>query len=278
MNVLVASGKGGTGKTTVACNIAHYLCKQGENLKLFDADVEEPNLHLFIKGEKLAEKPVNILIPQVIQDKCTHCGKCAEVCRYNAIAVLKSGVLVFPELCHSCGACVFICPEHCIIENNKTIGKITYYRVAKGLELISGELNISEPMPTPVIKKLLKHTTHDGINIIDAAPGTGCSFTASVYFSDIILLVTENSPFGLYDLSLAYIVVKQLNKQCYICINKYLDVYDGIDKFAEKNNITVLSRIPEERRFAETYSKGELLIETYPEFEKYIKPIAEIIR
>ena len=222
MIISVASGKGGTGKTTIAVNLALVLAKDKKrNVQYLDCDVEEPNAHLFLKPTISKVKSVNIAIPKIDDAKCNHCGKCAEVCVYNAIAMIKNKVLVFPGLCHGCGACMLLCPEKAISEEGKEIGILEEGK-AESIHFVHGRLNIGEPMAPPIIREIKKKikNENDKIALIDAPPGTSCPVIQAVKESDYTLLVTEPTPFGLHDLILAVEVSKKLKIPHGVVLNK----------------------------------------------------------
>jgi len=265
MIISVASGKGGTGKTTVATNLALSL---GE-AQFFDCDVEEPNANIFIKAEIKDSKKVTVTIPEIDKTKCNYCGKCSEFCAYNALAVVKSNVLVFPELCHSCGGCELICPKNAINWCERVIGKVEHGH-ANGIDFYHGLLNVGEMQAIPVIKALKKKVDKKRTVIIDVPPGTSCPVIESIGGSDYCILVTEPTPFGLHDLKLAIEVVRHLNIPFGVIINR-----DGIgDKkvevYCQNENIPILLKIPEGRKIAHLYSKGIALVsESYEWHEMF---------
>jgi len=263
MIISVASGKGGTGKTTVATNLAWSLSK----VQILDCDVEEPNAHIFIKPDIKAQESVFIPVPEIDQSRCTHCGKCQQVCVYNAIAVLKNKTMVFEELCHGCGSCSYFCPAGAIKEKNKEVGVVEQGE-RNGLEFIHGRLNIGQAMAPPVIRAVKRHIQPDKISIIDAPPGTSCPVIASIQDSDFCLLVTEPTPFGLNDLKLAVDVVRKLALPFGIVINRSDLGDDKTDEYCVKENIPVLMRIPFDRIIAESYSRGEMIVERYLLYKK----------
>lgn len=267
MIISIASGKGGTGKTTIATNLAFSL---GENVQLLDCDVEEPNSHLFLNPEIKEEIPVIAPIPLIDEDKCTYCKKCMEICRFGAIAIVGETVLTFPELCHSCGGCIAVCPEKAVSEMDRELGKIE-----KGsldlIDFVSGRLKVGEVMAPPIIKNVRTYEKKDFINIVDAPPGTSCPVIASMKGADFILLVTEPTPFGLNDLKLAVEVAKVLDIPHGLVINRAGIGNDDVKKYAEKENLPILMEIPFDRKIAETYSKGELVVRAMPEWkEKFL--------
>ena len=266
MIISVASGKGGTGKTTVAVNLALSL-ENLHSLQFLDCDVEEPNAHFFLKPHILQSKPVFLPIPEIVEEKCTYCGKCAEVCVYNAIAVLKEDVLVFPELCHGCGGCSLLCPEQAINEKGQRIG-IIEIGTANNIHFIQGKLDIGQAMSPPLIRAVKKHIDSKDIVIIDVPPGTSCPVVEAVKGSDFCLLVTEPTPFGLNDLCLAVETLKKLNIPFGVIINR-ADVGDKkVHNYCEKENIPILMTIPMDRDIAVAYSKGKTVVETQPAYKQ----------
>jgi MinD superfamily P-loop ATPase len=261
MVISVASGKGGTGKTTVAMNLALVR----ENVQLMDCDVEEPNLHLFLPFEEKRKIPVHIPVPQIDEKICTHCGKCAEVCQFNALAVIQDQVLVFPELCHGCGGCTLICPVRAIQESPREVGWVREGSL-NGLSFVDGILNVGEPMPTPVIRKEKELLDPARNVIVDCSPGTSCPVIEGVRGSDFCLLVTENSPFGLNDLELAVEMARALRIPVGVVINR-ADLGDSrLKKYCQEENIPVLAEIPHDRKIAEVYSRGGIIVEELPEY------------
>ena len=262
MIISVASGKGGTGKTTIAVNLALYLAQNGtESIQFLDCDVEEPNAYIFLKPEIQKRQKVCILVPEVDKTKCNFCGKCAQVCAYNAIAVLKDKVLVFPQLCHGCGGCALFCPEGAITEKEREIGLLEQGKTRQ-IDFIQGKLNISEPMATPIIREVKKKIDANAISIIDVAPGTSCPVIEAVNQSDFCLLVTEPTPFGLNDLKLAVEVLRKLKVKFGVIINRAGIGDDKVKKYCEDEKIEVLAEIPYDRNVAVLYSHGiSILIE-----------------
>jgi MinD superfamily P-loop ATPase len=263
MIISVASGKGGTGKTTIATSLALSL----EEVRFADCDVEEPNAHIFLKPEIKERIAAGIPVPEVDLSKCTFCGKCAEVCEFNAIVVIKKKVLFFPELCHGCGGCSYICPEKAINEVDRTIGVIEK-GVSGQIEFIHGILNVGEPMAPPLIREVKSHINGSTNAIIDASPGTSCPVVEAVNGSDFCLLVTEPTPFGLNDLKLAVEMLRKLGIPFGAVINCADIGDDEVEKYCKEEDIPILMTIPWDRRIAESYSKGIPLIEARPEFEK----------
>jgi MinD superfamily P-loop ATPase len=264
MRIAIASGKGGTGKTTVAVNLACVLADNGQTVQYLDCDVEEPNGHIFLKPEITATEPVGIPVPVVDEKKCTGCRKCAEVCQYHAIAVLKKP-LVFAELCHGCGGCALVCPERAIREENRTIGVVETGR-ANGVAFAQGRLNVGEPMAPPLIRAVKKKAIAEGVAIMDAPPGTSCPVVATVRDADYVLLVTEPTPFGLNDLRLAVEMIRQLGVPHGVVINRADSGDRRVRDFCMAETIPILLEIPDDRRVAEAYSRGHMAVRVLPEW------------
>ena len=275
MIISVASGKGGTGKTLVATSLALSLI-DNYKVQLLDCDVEEPNANILLHLAMNQSQPVYIPIPKVDEAKCTYCGKCAEVCAYNAIAVLKGKVLVFPELCHGCGSCSYLCPESAITEEGREVG-IVERGDSGNLELIHGRLAIGEAMAPPVIREVKKYIDPANIVIIDVPPGTSCPVVEAVKGSGFCLLVTEPTPFGLNDLSLAVEVVRKLGMPCGVVINRVGIGGEEVEKYCHREEIPVLLRIPLDRNIAMLYSKGIPLVEGVPRWrEEFLRLFQDI--
>jgi len=277
MIISVASGKGGTGKTTVATNLAMSI---GPNVQLLDCDVEEPNSHLFIHPVFEYKETINTPVPEVDESKCTLCGKCGEICQFKAIVVIGNTVLPFEELCHSCGGCMRVCPESAIKEKDRVLGNIQKGR-RNDLEFIHGILRIGEAMSPPLIRKVRSFSREGGVTIIDAPPGTSCPVIASMKGADFVLLVTEPTPFGLHDLKLAVGAVKILGIQCGLVINRSDMGDDRVKIYAKQESLPIMMEIPFDRAIAEAYSRGELIVERMPEwrgrFIELYRRIEEIV-
>ena len=267
MIVAIASGKGGTGKTTVAVNLANTA--KGK-IQLLDCDVEEPNADLFIDFDKTYQEEVYVTIPEVDYDLCTSCGRCSDFCRFNALKMLAGKLMVFEDMCQSCGGCFYICPVKALKESKKKIG-IKQTAENKNISLIKGLLDIGSPLVPPLIRAVKEQVSPKCTVIIDSPPGTSCPMITAVEGADAVILVTEPTPFGLNDLKLAVETIKTLNIPIGVVINKYSTVFSGIDEFCHDNDINVLARIPENRLAAEASSRGELISETLPEYKDYFK-------
>jgi len=268
MVIAVASGKGGTGKTTIAVGLALSL----ENVQFLDCDVEEPNAHIFLKPEITHTEWVNIPVPKVNEDRCTYCGKCAEICVYNAIAVIKERVLLFSELCHGCGGCSLLCPEDAIEEVGRPIGVLEKGK-AGHICFTHGKLNLGEALAVPLVRAVKRasletHPNNNQVTIIDVPPGTSCPVIESVKGSDFCLLATEPTPFGLNDLVLAVETLRKLKIPFGVVINR-ADVGDKkVDEYCKDEKIPILMRIPMDRDIAMAYSKGIPIIEVKPAYKK----------
>lgn len=263
MIISIASGKGGTGKTTVATNLA--LALEGD-VQLLDCDVEEPNAHLFIRPDIRQVEIITTPVPEVDMEKCSLCGKCGEICQFKAIVVIGETVLPFHELCHSCGGCIEVCPEKALSETGRELGIIERGE-RNGLEFVHGKLRVGEAMSPPLIRKVREYTRPDVLTIIDAPPGTSCPVITSMEGADFILLVTEPTPFGLHDLKLAIGAVNILGIPCGLVVNRSDIGDDQVKDYAKEEDVPILLEIPFDRRIAEAYSKGELLIEVMPEWK-----------
>jgi len=267
MIVAVASGKGGTGKTTVAVNLARFLAGRGHPVQLLDCDVEEPNCHIFVRPEIASSRRVEVPVPEVDEGVCTLCGACAEICQFNAIARLKKSVLVFPELCHGCAGCWLVCPVGAITPAGREVGVVERGH-ADGVAFVQGRLRIGEAMAPPLIRAVKQELDRERTCVVDVPPGTSCPVIEAVAGCDFVVLVTEPTPFGLSDLRLAVEMVRELGLAHGVVINR-VGLGDGrLEAFCANHDIDVLGKIPDDRRIAETYSRGELLIEALPEYEE----------
>ena len=280
MKIAIASGKGGTGKTTIAAALA--LSLTGEYLAssalkeysllsqpplFLDCDVEAPNAHLFLSPNIQQEKSSDLLIPKVDEAKCTYCGICAQVCQYHAIAVVGKHVMVFPQLCHACGSCTLNCPENAIHEEPHSIGQLFRGPAAGEIDFAQGLLNVGEPMAVPVITQLKRWTGNpqNRVVILDSPPGASCPVVSTMQGADYVLLVTEPTPFGLHDLRLAVQVVEALHIPLGVVINRDGIGDDEVEIFCREHGLPVLMRIPFRREFAEAIARGQNLLEAAPE-------------
>ncbi|MBN2070454.1 MAG: ATP-binding protein [Candidatus Krumholzibacteriota bacterium] len=277
MKIAVASGKGGTGKTTVAVNLAARAGLRGESAIYVDCDVEEPNGHLFLKPEIEEIRRVEIPVPVIEDEKCNSCGECGKICHFNAIAMILDKVLLFPELCHGCGGCFHACPTGAITESPRDVGKIesgkAYIDAPDGrkvVEFIHGVLNLNEAMPVPVIRDIRKMIPEKKWVVIDAPPGNACSMVETVRGSDYALLVTEQTPFGLNDLELACRTVKELDVPVGVVINRSGTGYTGVSEFCAREGIEILAAIPESMEVARIYSRGDIIVNESGQFASVI--------
>ena len=273
MIISIASGKGGTGKTTVATNLA--VSVDGP-VQLLDCDVEEPNAHLFLRPVIEETITVTTPIPEIDLEKCNQCKKCAEICRFRAIAVLGDTVLTFPELCHSCGGCMAVCPEGAITETGRELGVLETGAV-NGVSFVHGRLRVGEAMSPPLIRAVRDRTWADGLTLIDAPPGTSCPVIAAMKDTDFVLLVTEPTPFGLHDLKLAVEAVKILEIPMGLVINRADIGDDTVTAYARAEGLPILMEIPFDRKIAESYSRGEMFALALPEWKARFRELAETI-
>jgi MinD superfamily P-loop ATPase len=287
MRIAIASGKGGTGKTLVATNLAHVASKTSE-VVLYDLDVEEPNCHLFFDSHRGEGEPVEMMIPVVDTGRCASSGVCGDVCEYNAIVNLLAQVLVFPELCHSCYGCLEMCPEGAIAEGFKTIGR-TFATQVGSLALVSGELAIGQPSTTPLVGATKRRTRLDtlepgnahvaaGIQIYDSPPGTSCPVIEAVRDVDHVVLVSEPTRFGLHDLDLMVQTLGQLEKPFCVVVNKAVDGNQEVEDYCGREGVEVILRIPWRADVAREYAQGRLVAETLPDVRVLFEELLETLR
>jgi MinD superfamily P-loop ATPase len=273
MILTVASGKGGTGKTTVSVNLARML---GSDVELLDCDVEEPNSHLFLKGELYETENVTLMVPQVDESLCDGCGECGKFCQYHAIVSSGGKPMVFPEMCHGCGGCMKVCPTKAIREVSRRIGVVEKVQ-AEHITLIQGRLDVGGAMASPLIRAVKTQRRNGMPAILDAPPGTSCPVIVTLRGADFVLLVTEPTPFGLHDLRLAVELVRELQLPFGVVVNRLGIGDDRVHRFCRGENIPILCEIPDDRRIAQAYSKGKLTVEELPEYRGLFQSLLEKI-
>lgn len=273
MQIAVASGKGGTGKTTVATSLA--LCA-GPGVQFLDCDVEEPNGHLFLKPHFSESTRQTVTVPRIMADHCTYCGKCRNICRFNAITMFGQTIMAFPELCHSCLGCFLVCDEHAIARASREIGVVERGQ-SGAIAFVHGRSRVGEAMAVPLIKAVKKRAQTTGLVIIDAPPGTSCPFVASISGADFVLLVTEPTPFGLHDLKLAVEVLRNFGKPCGVVLNRADLGDDRVEGWCRAEDIPVLLKIPFDRAIATGYARGQTLVESRPDLRPSLEKLLEEI-
>lgn len=273
MKIAVASGKGGTGKTTVATSLAAAL---GERAQILDCDVEEPNCHILMSPQILKSEPVSVQVPLVEMEKCDLCGKCGEVCKFSAILTIGKTVLTFPELCHGCGGCMLLCPHKAISDTPRELGVVETGNVGT-VEFVQGRIRIGEAMAPPLIKEVVRRVNPEKIAILDAPPGASCPVIHTVKRCDFVIMVTEPTPFGLHDLRIAVEAIRPLGIPMGVVINRS-DIGDGeVGEYCKASSLPLLMEIPFDRKIAEGYSRGDMLIQTNPAFAEKLCELFENI-
>jgi len=268
MKIAIASGKGGTGKTTIATNLAHYVGLLGQKVQYLDCDVEEPNGHIFLKPNIEKTLAVTVNVPEVDLKKCTGCGKCSEICQYSAIVHLKDiNVLTFEQLCHSCGGCMRVCPADAIKPKPLSIGDIELGK-AGDVDFVHGKLRIGHVRTPSLIKEVKNHIKENCLEIIDVPPGTSCPVVEAVKDVNFVLLVTEPTPFGLNDLKLAVDLVRKMSLPFAVIINRYGIGNNEVENYCKTENINVVLNLPDDRQIAEAYSSGKMIIQALPKYKK----------
>lgn len=275
--IAISSGKGGTGKTFISTNIAYMLAEAGNKVRYLDCDVEEPNGHLFLHPEISNEEDVSILSPSGIDAaKCIQCGKCADACNYNAIAVIKKKVLLYKNMCHICGACTIVCPQNAIVETDRKIGKMKHGRSGK-IDFHYALLETAEGGMSPRLIKKVKSCIDEGINILDSPPGTACPVVETVRDADICVLVTDPTPFGINDLKLAVDMCREIGQEPVVLVNRAEYFDNSLKSYCISENLEIIGEIPDERKIAECYSVGGLAAEKFPAYSDIFKKIAATI-
>ncbi len=285
MKIAIASGKGGTGKTTLAVNLASYLSREvlNENQKiaLVDLDVEEPNSGLFLKGDLVNSQYQFKAVPQWNESKCTLCGKCKTWCNFNAIAQLPDKIMVFPELCHSCYACSELCPEQALPMTHLKMGVLNHFKLSVNFSFIEGRLDIGQESAVPLIQQTKEYIdanfSNETIKLYDSPPGTSCPVIEAVKDADFVILVTEPTPFGLHDLKLAIDTMKELKIKFGVVINRDGIGNNDVMDHCIKNHIPILAKIPDMREAAYLYSQGKLMYESIPVLKNELKSLFNAI-
>lgn len=276
MKIAIASGKGGTGKTTIATNLACSIARMGKTVQYLDCDVEEPNGHIFLKPDIEETQNVTICVPEVDTELCDGCGKCGQLCQYSAIICLKDTVMTFEQLCHSCGGCMAVCPQAAIKEKQRKIGIAEFGR-ANGVLYGAGKLDIGAIQSPALIKHAKQRPTDSDTVVIDAPPGTSCPVIEAVKGADFVLLVTEPTPFGLNDLELAVGMVRELNIPFAVVINRSGLGDDRVHQYCLRESIKIILELPDDRRIAEAYSVGKMIIDMMPEYENEFTSLYESV-
>jgi len=273
MNIAIASGKGGTGKTTISMSLASHYADKNISVAILDCDVEEPNVNLFLQAPVTEEVKTTVLIPQVDNSLCTGCGKCGEICEYSAIVLIKGKPLVLKEMCHSCGGCFLICPEKAIIEVSRETGVVELGEI-NGIKYAGGRLNISEAMSPPLIKDVKEYYPEAEMRLLDSPPGTSCPVIESVRGCDFLLLVSEPTPFGLNDLKLAAEMARAMKLPFGIVENRASEGNTSLKDFCKKESIPLLASIPNTREIAVRYSRGDSVSYIKENFKNELERIA----
>lgn len=278
LTITVAAGKGGTGKTLLSTSLALVLHgAYPGRVQLLDCDVEEPNCHLLLPPILDREEPVTVVVPQVDLDACTRCGECARACQHSAIAVIRRAVLTFPNICSGCGACAYVCPAGAITELPRQVGVTLSGTTPEGLQFHAGRLRVGEAKSTPVTKAVKRLVRDDLISILDAPPGTACPMQEAVAGSDYCLLVTEPTPFGLSDLRAAVATCRGVAVPCGIAINRHGSGYTGVEEYCAAEGLPILAMIPQDRRIAEAYARGETALAHDPTYHRLLLDVAAAI-
>lgn len=277
MRIAIASGKGGTGKTTLAVNLAVVAADEGRPTRLLDCDVEAPNGHLFLAPEWESERTVTLQVPEVDDSRCTHCGMCAEICAFNALASLPDSVMVFPELCHACGGCFRVCPAGAILPGAREVGVVQEGR-ARGFRFTHGRLRVGEVQAPPLIDAVLESAGDaEDLVLIDAPPGTSCPVVAAIKDCDFVLLVTEPTPFGLNDLKLAVDLVREMGLPFAVAVNRAGSGDDRVLRFCAEQDIPLAASLADDRRVAEAYARGEPAVDALPQLRDEFKNLLDTL-
>ncbi len=266
MVISVAAGKGGTGKTLIAVNLALSLHRSGIQTTLVDCDVEEPNAHLFLKPEISRREKVTVPIPKIDLDRCERCGECSSFCPFGALATTPTSLLIFEELCHGCGGCALVCPRDAISEEERVLGMLEEGNTGEGMGVIRGILDIGEPKASIVISAAKERMRSDEVNVVDCGPGTGCAVMTAVHGSHLCVMVTEPTPFGLHDLQMAVEMTETLGVPSLVVLNKDVPGDTLARKFCEKRGLEIALSIPFSRDIARLNARGVNLVDVDKEW------------
>ncbi|MBW2263363.1 MAG: ATP-binding protein [Deltaproteobacteria bacterium] len=272
MRVVFASGKGGTGKTLLSTSLALHMSRAGSRVTYADADVEEPNGHVFLRPTNVVKSLVTVPLPVMVMPTCSGCGLCQEFCEFNAVISLKDRAVVFPELCHGCGGCLLVCPEYVLGERGRDVGVMTRGR-SGDMDFRMATLHVGEARSAPLIEALTSSLPADGVVIVDAPPGTSCSTMAAVRGADLVVLATEPTPFGIHDLKLAVGMTRALNVPSVVVVNRADLGSPHVLDLLEKEGLEVLASIPHERAIAEAYAHGEMALDVSPSLRRAIESL-----
>ena len=283
IKIAIASGKGGTGKTTLSTNFADYMSAKGWNIVLADLDVEEPNSGLFIKGQKKDGRTMMKHIPEWNSSACSGCGRCDGLCNFNALLKLGKSVMILPELCHSCYACSELCPDGALPMKAVRMGELTLME-ADGFDFLESRLDIGQEQAVPLIADSIDYINDRWdddkgryLVIMDSPPGTSCPVIETTKNADFVILVTEPTPFGLHDLSLAVETMREIGQEFAVIVNRYGIGNDDVETYCRDNNIRILARFPNMRKAAEIYSTGGMINREIPEFRFELEKIEDFI-
>ncbi|MBN2789266.1 MAG: ATP-binding protein [Candidatus Delongbacteria bacterium] len=279
MKIAIASGKGGTGKTTLSTNLGSFLAENND-VVLVDLDVEEPNSGLFLKSTLIKKYDKFRMVPEWDLTNCTLCGNCQKVCNFHAVITLKTKVMVFPQLCHGCYACSELCPNNSLPMKQEKMGELKHFKVGK-LNFVESRLDVGQEQAVPLISQTLEFVdekyTKETIKLYDSPPGTSCPVIEATKDADFVILVTEPTPFGFHDLKLAIDTMRVLKKEIGVVVNRYGIGNNDVIDYCEKENIPVIATIPNDRKIAELYSRGELLYDKITEVKKELEKISKFI-
>jgi MinD superfamily P-loop ATPase len=276
MKIAIVSGKGGAGKTTVATNLAYLAARRGLKVSYLDCDVEEPNGSLFLRPDKTTSSPIGLLVPRVDQEMCSLCGRCESICRFSAIVCLGNQVLVYPEMCHSCGGCFLVCRDRAITETFRETGKLET-GIVENINVITGRMNVGEALSPPLIREVKKAAPDSELEIRDAPPGTSCPAVETILGTDFVLLVAEPTPFGFHDFKIAAEMLQTFGLPFSAVINRAGVGDNSIHSFCQQNQIEILETIPDNRKVAESYSRGLLACREVPQFHSLISNLLDKI-